>query len=104
MDTLKTADVGPLRGFLMNRRPARRLFAAAGCCAIMIASLTGCGRPEVGDCVAVTGEDSISRTDCSSPEAQYRVIAVKEEGGLFGSVYCDDVPDATMAYSVGSLR
>jgi hypothetical protein len=53
----------------------------------------------VGDCVAATGEDEVDKTDCSSPEAEYRVLAVKEEGTFLPSFACQDVPATVSVYS-----
>lgn len=53
----------------------------------------------MGDCVALTGEDEVTTTDCSSADADLRVIAVQEEGTFFPSFACKDVPGTTQVYS-----
>ncbi len=39
----------------------------------------GAGDPEVGDCVAASGESTWEKVDCSDPEAEARVVGIEEE-------------------------
>jgi hypothetical protein len=55
----------------------------------------------VGDCVAVTGENEVAKTECTSPEADYRVLAVKEDG-LLPTFACRDVAGTVQVYSESS--
>ena len=79
----------------------RQLLVTAVGAAALVTSVTACGagRPELGDCVAVTGEDDIAKVDCSSSEAAYRVIGVEEEGTFLPSFACQEFPEAVQVYS-----
>jgi hypothetical protein len=53
----------------------------------------------VGECVVVTGDD-VTKAECSSPEADYRVLAVKEQGTFFPPSFArQDVPGTVQIYS-----
>jgi hypothetical protein len=82
-------------GGLVSRRRGHRIatrkLAVIPCLAIMITT-AACGGQmptEVGDCAVDSGEDRIEKVDCSSPEAQYRVLAIVDEY-FFGATQCRD--------------
>lgn len=84
---------------LSVRRGRPLLLLAAG--AALALSVTACSssRAEVGECVAQTGEDEVSKVDCASPEAQYKVVGIEEEGTYLPAFACNDFPETVTVYS-----
>ncbi|QLY28471.1 LppU/SCO3897 family protein [Nocardia huaxiensis] len=53
----------------------------------------------VGDCVKETGEDSVKKVDCTSSEAQYRVVGELDHATIIGLGACDAYPSTEKFYS-----